>query len=372
MTSMKVLLTGHQGFIGKNLMLRLHELPEMEVVTFGRSNQVSELPELLKDADVIVHLAGENRPKSDNDFNRINVGLTLDLCNAIRASRRKVRIIFASSTQASGNNPYGLSKLKAEKQFCELVDSSPNSVAIYRLPNIFGKWCKPNYNSVVATFCNNISQNLPIQVNDPNTELTLSYIDDVIDDFMAVMGKEFEGVIYPQVDPQYQISLAALVKQLEAFRSSRESLITEQVGSGLTRALYATYISYLRAEQFSYELCSHDDDRGAFVEVLKTRDSGQFSFFTAKPGTTRGGHYHHSKTEKFLVISGQAKFGFRHMLTHEKHELVVSGEKPQIVETIPGWAHDIKNIGDSELVVMLWANEKFDKAAPDTIASTVI
>ena len=352
-------------------MLRLHELPEMKVATFGRSNQVSELADLVDDVDVIVHLAGENRPKDDSEFERINVGLTLELCSAIRKSKRKIKVIFASSTQTSSNNSYGFSKLKAEKLFCELADDTSNSVAIYKLPNVFGKWCKPNYNSVVATFCNNISQDIPIRLNDPNTELTLSYIDDVIDDFMTVMDNEFEGVVYPQIDPQYKISLAALAEQLGAFRSSRESLVTEQVGTGLTRALYATYISYLRAEQFSYELCSHDDDRGAFVEILKTRDSGQFSFFTAKPGTTRGGHYHHSKTEKFLVIRGQAKFGFRHMLTDEKHALVVSGEKPQIVETIPGWAHDIQNVGDSELVVMLWANEIFDKAAPDTIASTV-
>ncbi len=369
---MKVLITGHEGFIGKNLLLRLAEQPAIQVFLYGRDNVTSDLDNLVKEVDIVIHLAGENRPKKLQDFDKVNLGLTRELCEALTACKSRTKIIFASSSQVLQDNPYGASKLKAEEVLQKYSSDTASPVAIFRLPNVFGKWCKPNYNSVVATFCNNISQNIPIQINDASAELTLNYIDDVVDNFMVVMDDEFEGVVFPQVDQQYQITLAALAEQLEAFKSSRESLVTEQVGTGLTRALYATYISYLRAEQFSYELHSHDDDRGSFVEVLKTKDSGQFSYFTAKPGTTRGGHYHHSKTEKFLVISGQAKFGFRHMLNDEKYELVVSGEKPRIVETIPGWAHDIKNIGDSELVVMLWANEIFDKAAPDTIASTVI
>jgi len=242
---------------------------------------------------------------------------------------------------------------------------------IYRLPGVFGKWCKPNYNSVVATFCHNISHDLPIQVNDPDFELSLVYIDDVIEEFV----KTIQGVKGDKkelsVQPVHKIKLGDLANQIRIFKESRDSLLIERVGDGLIRKLYSTYVSYLSPEQFSYSIPLHGDERGMFAEMLKTKDSGQFSFFTAGPGVTRGGHYHHSKTEKFLVVQGEAKFGFRHVVSNETYEVVTTSKKLTIVETVPGWSHNITNIGSEDIVVMLWANEVFDPGSPDTIAHKV-
>jgi UDP-2-acetamido-2,6-beta-L-arabino-hexul-4-ose reductase len=241
------------------------------------------------------------------------------------------------------------------------------------LPNVFGKWCKPNYNSAVATFCHNITRNIPIQINDSNATLSLVYVDDVIDEFIRVLNHkpEVEVSAFCSVPVYYQTTVGELASQLYAFRDSRHSLVSEPVGTGLVRALYSTYMSYLTPDNFAYEVPKFGDPRGVFVEMLKTKDSGQFSYFTAHPGITRGGHYHHAKTEKFLVIKGKARFGFRHILTQETYELFTSGEQPTIVETIPGWSHDITNVGEDEMVVMLWANEIFNRDRPDTIASEV-
>jgi UDP-2-acetamido-2,6-beta-L-arabino-hexul-4-ose reductase len=242
---------------------------------------------------------------------------------------------------------------------------------IFRLPGVFGKWCKPNYNSVVATFCHNIARGLPIQINDPMAHLSLVYLDDVIsaliDAIDAPTGTS-EGVVLPE----YTTTLGELADQILAFEHCRSSLITERVGTGLVRALYATYISYLPEERFSYELPQYSDPRGVFVEMLKTIDSGQFSYFTAGPGITRGGHYHHSKTEKFLVIKGKALFRFRHLLTNEFIVFHVAGEQARVVDTIPGWSHDITNVGNDEMIVMLWANEIFDRKNPDTVTNEVV
>jgi UDP-2-acetamido-2,6-beta-L-arabino-hexul-4-ose reductase len=236
---------------------------------------------------------------------------------------------------------------------------------------VFGKWCKHHYNSVVATFCHNISHDLPIQMNNPDFELSLVYIDDVVEEFVKIIQGAKGDKKELSVQPEYKIKLGDLADQINTFRESRDSLITERVGSGLVRKLYSTYLSYLSPKQFSYSIPSYGDERGMFAEMLKTKDSGQFSFFTAKPGVTRGGHYHHSKTEKFLVIQGEAKFGFRHIISNETHEIVTSVNKLKIVETVPGWSHDITNIGTGEMVVMLWANEIFDPDNPDTIVYKV-
>jgi UDP-2-acetamido-2,6-beta-L-arabino-hexul-4-ose reductase len=237
---------------------------------------------------------------------------------------------------------------------------------------VFGKWCKPNYNSAVATFCYNTINDLPISINDPSALINLVYIDDVVNEFISVIKKVEQGNFEPvqktvEVNPVYQITVGNLIDQLALFKESKSTSIIERVGVDLTRALYSTYISYFSTEQFSYPLIKHEDPRGVFVEMLKTKDSGQFSFFSAHPGITRGGHYHHSKNEKFLVVKGNAKFGFRHIETDEYYELLTSGAEPLVVETVPGWSHDIKNIGDDEMFVMLWANETFDPENPDTI-----
>jgi len=368
---MKVLVTGANGFIGKNLIVSLQRNPEVDIVKFTREMSINDLPTILKDVDFIFHLAGVNRPIDENDFAIGNADLTAELCRAIRESGRKIPILLTSSSQAERNNAYGRSKLMAEMHLLNLHLETGNKVYIYRLPNVFGKWCKPNYNSAVATFCYNISRGLSIQVNDPSTVLNLVHIGAVVTSFLTILRKQPEDTLYINVDPVYKVTLGNLVEQLYKFRDSRESLVTEAVGEGFTRVLYATYISYIPPDKFNYSLTKHEDKRGSFVEMLKTRDSGQFSFFTAHPGVTRGGHYHHVKTEKFLVIKGKARFGFRHIVTDEVVEIFTSGDLPEIVETVPGWSHDITNIGDDELVVMLWANENFDRERPDTVAYKV-
>lgn len=372
----RVLITGANGFIGKNLLVRLSELPDMAVGTFVRGDDVAKLPSLVAQADAVVHLAGENRPADEAAFAQINAGLTQALCDALRtevaATGRKLPLLLASSTQAKRDNPYGRSKLAAEQAVQALAQEVGNPVAVFRLPGVFGKWCKPNYNSVVATFCHNLARGLPIQINDPAANVQLVYVDDVVSAFVNALQALQSGFGFAQVQPQYAISLGELAEQIKAFDACRGAgLQTERVGTGLVRALYATYVSYLPNEYFSYELPQYGDARGVFVEMLKTPDCGQFSYFTAYPGITRGGHYHHTKSEKFLVMKGQALFRFRHLLTNELVEFRTSGEKPQVVDTIPGWTHDITNVGEDEMVVMLWANENFDRQKPDTVASKV-
>jgi len=370
---MKVLVTGADGFVAKNLIVRLAESGNFEVVKFSRQNSESELPALVADIDAVVHLAGVQRPPSPEEFTAGNAGLTEKLCTALTGSGRRVPVIFSSSIQAALDNPYGNSKHEAENLLWRYAAQTGAPVYVYRLPNVFGKWCKPDYNSAVATFCHNIARGLPVKVNAANAALTLVYVDDVVDEFIRVLkDAPLAGAReLCSVPVEYQTTVGELMRQIESFRESRVTLVSERVGNGLVRALYSTYMSYLPPGSFAYEVPTYGDPRGVFVEMLKTRDSGQFSFFTTHPGVTRGGHYHHSKTEKFLVIKGKARFGFRHILTDETSELCVSGEQPQIVETIPGWAHNITNIGDDEMVVMLWANEIFDLARPDTIAYKV-
>lgn len=373
---MKVLITGANGFIGRNLQLRLSERKDVQVVCFTREHGVRQLPELLQGVDFVFHLAGVNRPQDPGEFVVGNADLTRALCaavaNATHAGGRRIPILYTSSTQAALDNPYGRSKREAE---AALRTADPLVPAhVFRLPNVFGKWCRPHYNSVVATFCHNIARGLPIQINDPKATVTLVYVDDVIERFLQLMDGADAAVGadgFETVVPQYTVTLGELVRQLESFRDSRTTLMTDRVGTGWVRALYSTYVSYLPVEAFDYEVPRHADPRGVFVEMLKTQDSGQLSYFTAHPGVTRGGHYHHSKTEKFLVIQGEAKFRFRHMQSGQVHELTTRGEVPRIVETVPGWTHDITNVGQGEMVVMLWANEVFDRERPDTYACPV-
>lgn len=368
---MRVLITGSNGFIGRNLAVRLGELDGYEVIGFDREDSLTDLGERVKMADAVIHLAGVNRPTNVEEFAEGNADLTARLCDFIADTGRKVPLLVASSIQAELANPYGQSKRAAEEYAEQLAGRTGNPVTIYRLPNVFGKWCRPNYNSVVATFCHNLANDLPIQINDPTAQLSLVYVDDVVADFLAALAADLPGVRRARVQPEYTIRLGDLADQIRAFRNCRTSLLAERVGTGLVRALYASYVSYLPPASFAYDLPRHADERGVFVEMLKTPDSGQFSFFTAHPGITRGGHYHHTKTEKFLVIKGEARFGFRHVVTNECYEVFTSGDRPQVVETVPGWTHDITNVGSEEMVVMLWANEIFDRAQPDTIACKV-
>jgi UDP-2-acetamido-2,6-beta-L-arabino-hexul-4-ose reductase len=368
-------VTGANGFVGKNLLLRLSELTGITVSTFVRGDDLANLTTLVAHADYVFHLAGENRPTDEAAFTQVNAGLTAELCTAIlkqfNATGRHVPLVLASSSQAEKDNPYGRSKLAAEQSVQALAKETCNPCVVFRLPGVFGKWCKPNYNSVVATFCHNLARDLHIQINDPAATLRLVYVDDVVTAFLNALEAIVPGYAKAVVAPEYRISLGELASQIRAFADCRTSLMSAPVGNGLVRALYATYVSYLPIESFAYEVPQHADARGVFVEMLKTPDSGQFSYFTAHPGITRGGHYHHTKTEKFLVIKGQALFRFRHMLTDERYEILTSGDKPLVVDTIPGWTHDITNIGAEEMLVMLWANENFDRQKPDTVVSKV-
>lgn len=368
--AMQLVVTGADGFIAKNLRLRLLEAGYSNVFAVTRSTSDRELVEALAGADFVYHLAGVNRPTEVAEFAQGNAVFSERIAGALAAAGRRTPVAFTSSIQAVLDNPYGQSKLAAEQALVRYGEATGAAVYLLRLPNVFGKWCRPNYNSVVATFCHNVANGLPITINNPDAALALVYVDDVVTRLIGLLtGSVAPGFV--EVDPRYETTVGALADQIKAFTNCRSSLLIERVGGGLPRALYATYVSYLPPAQFAYALPQYADPRGVFVEMLKTPDAGQFSYFTAHAGVTRGGHYHHTKTEKFLVIRGRARFRFRQMLSGEYHEHIVDGSHPEIVETIPGWAHDITNIGDEEMIVMLWANENFDRARPDTIAKAL-
>ena len=370
---LKVLITGADGFLGKNLCQHLYERNNLEVILFTRVNGLSDLPGLIRGVEFVYHLAGINRPQDVQDFVIGNANLTQFLIAAVEdemlISGRKIPIIFASSSQAALDNPYGASKLAAEVLLQDFSRCNNSPAYIFRLPNVFGKWSRPNYNSVVATFCHNLARGMPIHVNDPSASVVLVYVDDVIESFIKLMdgaNPVLDTLGFATVAPLYTTTVGEIAGLLESFVASRDTLTIERVGTGFLRALYSTFVSFLPVQSFSYAAKMHGDTRGVFVEMLKTPDCGQFSFFTAHPGITRGGHYHHTKTEKFLVIKGKARFRFRHVHSGETHQLDTSGDNAEIVETVPGWTHDITNIGTEEMVVMLWANEVFDRQRPDT------
>lgn len=369
----KILITGSEGFIGKNLIKELELYKNFELTYFNKKNKLEDLENLVKNSDFIIHLAGVNRPKKDISFKIHNSDLTKTICNFVYNKNikllKKTPIIFTSSIQVNENNEYAKSKLNAEKHLKDLFEKTSNPIVIFRLPGIFGKWCKPNYNSVVATFCHNISNNLQIEIHDENKNLKLVYIDDLVKQFILLLNKFPFEFTFKEINPEYNIKLKDLADLIIEFRDSRQTNLIPNVGDGFTRKLYSTYLSYFNSNNFTYKIKENIDYRGSFVEMLKTKSAGQFSFFTANPGVIRGGHYHNTKNEKFLVIRGKARFRFRNIKTNECKELFVDDSDLKIVETCPGWTHDIKNIGSEKMYVMLWANEQYDKNNPDTIFS---
>lgn len=367
---MKIALTGSGGFIGRNLRVRLREAGFTDLVAVPHACSDDMLRERLSGVDFVYHLAGVNRPPDTSEFEQGNVGLTRRLCAALRAGGRRVPVAFTSSTQATLENSYGRSKRLAEEELFGYGVDTGSAIHVFRLPNVFGKWARPYYNSVVATFCDQVAQGMPLTIHDASATLRLVHIDDVMQAMLGLLDAEVGGG-YHEVHPIYCATVGEVAQLLQEFAVSRKTLTTARVGTGLTRALYATYVSCLPPESFAYDAPVYADSRGEFVEMLKTPDCGQFSYFTARPGVTRGEHYHHSKTEKFLVIRGTARFGFRHIDSGEVHEVIVRGGEGRLVETIPGWAHNVSNAGEGELVVMLWANEIFDRARPDTIPMKV-
>ena len=368
---MKIAITGSNGFLGRNLTVRLRELGYADLVQIPHDATPSQLSQLLVGVEFVFHLAGVNRPREPQEFVSGNSGFTRLLCEVMRTLPAPPRVVYASSTQAERDNPYGTSKREAEEEIGAYSHHANVAVAIYRLTNVFGKWSRPDYNSAVATFCYRIARDEPIVVHDPDALLRLVYVDDVINAFCSLPAQFPMPTGQLSVAPEYSTTVGDLANCIRAFRDSRTNLVTERVGSGLVRALYATYISCLPPSAFSYQVPLHADPRGVFVELLKTPDCGQFGYFTAHPGVTRGEHYHHTKTEKFLVIKGAANFGFRHLVSNEHHNIVCHGGDGNVVETIPGWTHNVTNIGSDELIVLVWANEIFDRSRPDTVANKV-
>ena len=371
MSAVRIIVTGGDGFIGRNLRVRLREVGHTDVVSVTRATRADTLHAALRNADFVFHLAGANRPADPAELTEVNARFTATVCAALRATGRPVPIVYSSSTQASLESPYGRSKRAGEVEVERYGSATGSRTIVLRLTNVFGKWCRPNYNSAVATFCHNLARGLPFTVHDPGAPLRLVYIDDVVDAMIRMLDPADIRSGLVEIGPVYGTSVGEVAGMLQEFAESRRTLTIPRVGAGLTRALYSTYVSYLPPEQFAYDLRGHADLRGIFVEMLRTLDSGQFSYFTAPPGVTRGEHYHHSKTEKFLVVKGTARFGFRHVVTDETFEIIVGGEASRVVETVPGWAHNITNVGAEEMVVLLWANEVFDPQKPDTIASAV-
>lgn len=366
----RIALTGASGFIGKNVRFRLDEL-KIPVVVVGHDLRGTALEQALTGADVVVHLAGVNRPKEAEEFAAGNAGMTQALSDALVSLGKTVPVIYASSIQAANDTPYGLSKRAAEDILVDYGRHTGAPIHALRLPNVFGKWSRPNYNSVVATFCHNIARDLPISISNSSAALELIYVDDVVEIIMALIAEPSRNS-NDILHPIYRTTVGALADRIMAFRESRGSLMVGSVGTGLERALYATYLSFLDATQFGYDLQKHTDQRGTFVEMVRTPQSGQVSFFTANTGVVRGGHYHHSKTEKFLVVAGEALFRFRNIVTDEYAEICVRAEDAKVIETVPGWSHDVTNIGEEPLICMLWANELFDPQRPDTYAAKVV
>lgn len=364
---MKILITGANGFIGKNLIEQLKNIGYTDILRYDIDSDKELLDLYTKDCEFIFHLAGVNRPKNDQEFMDGNFGFTSMLLESLKKNNNTSPILITSSIQADLNNPYGKSKKAGEDLIFSYGNDTGSKVLVYRLPNVFGKWCKPNYNSAVATFCNNIANDLDITVNDPNVDMELVYIDDVVNELIAALnGKEFSVGDYCFVPRVHRIKLGKIVELLYSFKESRNNLTVPNVKNLFEKALYSTYLSYLPKDKFSYSLKMNKDDRGSFTEIIKTIDRGQFSVNITKPGITKGNHWHHTKNEKFLVVSGEGIIRFRHINSNEIIEYKVSGEKLEVIDIPVGYTHNIENIGKCELITFMWCNEIFDSKNADT------
>ena len=390
---MKILITGANGFVGKNLVAQLNNIKagkakhpvlgtDLHIIEYSRESDASVLEEACKEVDFVFHLAGVNRPIEQSEFMIGNFGFTTALLEKLKENNNNCPIVLASSAQAELDNPYGISKKAGEEAV--RAHFSPQErgekALIYRFPNIFGKWCKPNYNSAVATFCHNIANDLPISVNDPNVAMTLVYIDDVVEELIgALTNKATRDGDFCIVPTIHQLKLGQIVDLLYSFREQRENLTVPNVTSNaFEKKLYATYLSYLPVAKFSYPLKMNIDPRGSFTEIIRTPERGQFSVNISKPGITKGQHWHHTKNEKFVVVSGKGLIQLRKVGKDENgndfpiNEFYVSGEKMEVVEMIPGYTHNIINLSETEdMVTFMWANESFDPNRPDTFFEEV-
>ncbi len=364
---MKVLITGSNGFVGKNMISNLSLLEDVEVYEFNRNSSKKDLQKYTKDCDFVFHLAGVNRPKETKEFMEGNFDLTKKVLDCLKKNGNCCPVMISSSTQAELDNEYGKSKKAGEDLVFEYGKETGAKIYVYRFPNLFGKWCKPNYNSVIATWCNNIANDLDITVNDENKELTLCYIDDVCDELIRCLAKkENRNGDYCYVPVTYTKTLGEISSLIKSFKENDTGIMVPSTGDDFTKKLYATYISYVPLEKMVVDLTEHRDNRGVFCELVRTKEAGQVSVSTTNPNIVRGGHYHNTKMERFIVIKGKAKIEFEHVLTHEKIEFEVSGDKLQYVTIPVGYQHSINNMGDDELILILWANELFDEKKPDT------
>lgn len=369
---MKILITGSKGFVGKNLIETLKTIRDgkCDIYKYDTDNSLSELKNYTKDCDIVFHLAGINRPQNIDEFYTGNYGFTEILCNYLKENQNKCPIIVSSSIQADKDNDYGKSKKMSEDYLLNFGKENGNKIYIYRFANLFGKWCRPNYNSVVATWCYNIAHDLDIQINNPDAIVPLCYIDDVVDELIhALMGHPSMKVgHYYVVEPIYEISLKKLSELLYMFHDQVKTLIMPEIPNhSLEKKLYSTYLSYLPKEKISFPLKMNIDVRGSFTELMKTEKCGQFSVNISKPGITKGQHWHHSKWEFFVVISGHGLIQERKIGTDEVIEFEVSGDKIEAVHMLPGYTHNIINLSETEnLVTVMWANEQFDSNHPDT------
>lgn len=362
---MKVLVTGAKGFIGKNLVSHLSECDDVDVLEYDRDNDPSLIEDNIDKMDFIVHLAGVNRPEKTSEFYAGNVGSIEGILSILKERKLKIPVILTSSVHAQGDTDYGKSKKQAE----DAVLAYGNGSVVYRLNNVFGKWCRPNYNSAVATFCDGVANDKEITVNDRKTEVELIYIDDVVDEIVRVVRgnkPSHKKGNYCFVKPSYKVSLGYIVDLLRSFKESISTPFVPNVGDEFVKKLYATFISYVPLLDLAVSLVNNVDERGSFVELVKTKESGQFSISFSKPNVIRGNHYHHTKIERFMVIKGKAKISFRHIIENTTYEIVVDDSDVKTVTIPPGYTHRIENIGGGEMILMIWCNELFDKDKPDT------
>ena len=364
---MKILVTGSSGFIAKNLIAELRNRGYEKLFLCNRGTTAKELEKYVMECDILVHLAGVNRPGSEEDFYTVNVGFTEKIVKILERMNRKICMVFSSTIQAGHHKCYEESKQEAEKILQEYARRSGSSLFILRLPNVFGKWCRPNYNSVVATFCYNLSHGLGITVNDPDAKINLVYIDDVVNEIITCMSqKNNVAGEYREIPEKYRTTVGEVAQIISSFKTEREQLEVPHVGKPLVKKLYSTYLSYMELENYCHELKMNIDARGSFTEFLRSQDFGQISINVAKPGVVKGNHWHHTKVEKFLVVKGKASIRFRHMVSGRTMEYMVSGDKMEVVDIPVGYTHNITNIGTEDLVTVMWANEVFDKQRPDT------
>lgn len=364
---MKILVTGSNGFVGKNLISNLSLNKDIEIYRYDKDNTLEDLDKYTKDCEFVYHLAGVNRPQDPKEFMEGNFGFTTVLLDYLNKNNNKCPIMISSSIQAELDNDYGKSKKAGEDLILNYGKENGIKTFVYRFPNLFGKWCRPNYNSVIATWCNNVAHNEDIKVDDISKELTLAYIDDVCSELIKCLdNNETRDGEYCIIPITYKKTLGEISSLIKSFKENDRGIMVPSTGDNFIKDLYATYISYVPLEELVVDLEEHRDNRGVFCELVRTKEAGQVSVSTTNPNIVRGGHYHNTKMERFIVIKGKAKIEFEHVIDHNKYEFEVSGDKLQYVTIPVGYQHSINNIGDGELVLILWANELFNPEIPDT------